>query len=190
MGDSMNSRFSPFIVNDLVNFAKDTLPWMRAQGLEKTDEELIEIMIKLKQEYPENSLLKFRELHTVSKLDPKKSKEGKLPLNSPALHPEFCNPLVLVAEMSREKKYEPLNWLDEDSTVTLSYLDGAIMRHLQKAMMGFNKNTEEKTLEGNPTKNQPYHYACVAYNALMACMLLDQKGDKIDDHLFKDGRKK
>lgn len=122
-------------------------------------------------------------------LDPKKSKEGKLSVCSPAYHPEFHYPLFDVAEMSVEKGYKPLNWLDADTRVTASYLIAAAQRHLDKIKMGVDINTEERALNGEATKFTPYHAAQVAYNMLMYCML-HQKGTLKDDRLFKDGERK
>lgn len=122
-------------------------------------------------------------------LDPKQSKKNKLRVCSKALHPEFSNPLIDVAEMSLEKGYEPLNWLDPKNHVTTTYLIEAAQRHLDQIKMGIDINTEEKTLSGEYTKNQPYHAAQVAYNCLMLCRQM-LEGVEIDDRLFKDGVRK
>lgn len=121
-------------------------------------------------------------------LDPKKSKEGKLKLCSKALHPEFSYPLVDVAEMSIEKQYEPLNYLDKDTSVTITYLIEAAQRHLDQLKLGIDINDQEKTLDGKPTKTQPHHAAQVAYNMLML-VLQQKKGIDKDDRLFYMGER-
>lgn len=125
-------------------------------------------------------------LNTKEWLDPKKSKKGKLKVCSKALHPEFSNPLIEVAELSLEKGYKPLNWLDTNNKVTVMYLIEAAQRHLDKVKMGIDLNTEEKKLDGSQTINQPLHAAQVAFNMLMLCRQM-QEGVEIDDRLFKDG---
>lgn len=122
-------------------------------------------------------------------LDPKTSKKGKLAVCSKALHPEFSYPLITVAEMSIEKGYKPLNWLDPKNEVTVTYLIEAAQRHLDKVKLGIDVNNDEKTLEGKATKNQPYHAAQVAYNMLMLVTQL-QNGVEIDDRLFVEGKLK
>lgn len=124
-------------------------------------------------------------------LDPEKSKAGKINLCSKALHPQFSYPLVQVSEMSIEKGYEPLNWLQPGHKVTMTYLIGAAQRHLDKVKLGIDINTEEKKLDGTDVSllNQPYHAAQVAYNMLMLVrQILD--GVAIDDRLFKNGELK
>lgn len=123
-------------------------------------------------------------------LDPKTSKKGKLNLASPALHPEMISLLAAVAEMSVEKGYKPLNWLDKDSPVTVMYCLNASDRHKQKVKLGIDYNTEEKKLDGTPVSQQVMHLAQSAYNDLMAALLLLKKGDKADDRAFKDGELK
>jgi len=123
------------------------------------------------------------------RLDPMQSKKGKLPLASSALHPKFLELLAEVAEMSIEKGYRPLNWVLEDSPVTLMYCLNAAERHANKVKRGFDINSEEKTLQGLPTTNTPLHMAQVAYNYLMAAVLLLEHPDK-DDRVFKDGQLK
>lgn len=123
-------------------------------------------------------------------LDPSKSKDGKVKLCHPALHPDFTDPLIAVAEVSEEKGYEPLNWLDENSPVTVMYCLNAAQRHLKKVLKGIDINTEEKKLDGTPCKTQPSELACAAYNLLMADMLLKEKGSKVDDRMFSNGRRK
>lgn len=122
-------------------------------------------------------------------LDPKKSKEGKLKLASNALHPEFITLLAEVAEMSVEKGYTPLNWLEKDSPVSVTYCLNAAERHRQQAKLGIDRNTEEKTLDGDPTKLQPMHLAQSAYNDLMAALLI-LKRPEADDRVFRDGELK
>lgn len=122
-------------------------------------------------------------------LDPKKSKKDKLRVCSKALHPEFSYPLIEVAELSLEKGYKPLNWLDKDSKVTVTYLVEAAQRHLDKIKMGIDINTEERALDGAPATNQPWHAAQVAYNMLMLCRQMEE-GVEIDDRLYKDGVRK
>lgn len=51
-------------------------------------------------------------------LDPAVSKEGKLNLVSKALHPKFEKMLAIVAALSEEKGYAPLNWLDRSEEHT------------------------------------------------------------------------
>lgn len=129
-------------------------------------------------------------INKAAKLDPATSKKGKLKLASPALHPEMISLLAEVAELSIEKGYEPLNWLKEDSAVTVSYCLNAGDRHRQKAKLGFDRNTEEKHLDGTPTEIQPLHLAQSAYNDLMAALLILKKGNKADDRMFKNGELK
>lgn len=123
-------------------------------------------------------------------LNPKDSKTGKVRVCHPAIHPDFADPLIATAEVSAEKGYKPLNWLDDDSPVTVMYCMEAAQRHFKKALKGIDVNTEEKKLDGTPCKAQPLHLAQAAYNLLMACMLLEVKGDKVDDRLFKNGKRK
>ena len=123
-------------------------------------------------------------------VNPKDSKKGKQNICNPALHPEFSDPLIVVADMSIEKGYNPLNWLDETSPVTVSYCIAASLRHIKKFQMGFTINNEETTIDGIPTKSQPSHLACAAYNLLMADRILKEKGDTADDRLFKEGKRK
>jgi len=121
-------------------------------------------------------------------LDPKTSKKGKLKVCSKAIHPEFNYPQVDVAEMSIEKGYAPLNWLDPSNKVTTMYLIEAAQRHLDKVKMGVDDNTEERKLDGTPTRTVK-HAAQVAYN--MHMLLLQQKlGVDIDDRMFKNGKVK
>lgn len=117
------------------------------------------------------------------------SKKHKQKVSSPALHPEFTLPLVDVAELSMEKGYTPLNWLQLGHQVTITQLLDAAQRHLNKVRLGIDINREEKTLDGNPTKTQCLHAAQVAYNMLMICMQ-QLKGYQIDDRMFKDGESK
>lgn len=135
-----------------------------------------------------NEAIMSKELGRMS-LDPKKSKEGKLKLCSPALHPRFSDPLVAVSEMSIEKGYAPLNYLDKDSSVTLTYLLAAAKRHIQKVELGIDINTEEVRQDGTACYNQPEELACAAYNLLMASLLLKTRPEA-DDRLFKDGVRK
>ncbi len=94
-----------------------------------------------------------------------------------------------MAELSTEKGYEPFNWLNKDNKVTMMYLIEAAQRHLDKLKMGIDINTEEKMLDGTPTKTQPMHGAQVAYNMLM--LLRQQKeGIAIDNRMFKNGKLK
>lgn len=125
----------------------------------------------------------------ISVLNPETSKQGKKALCSQALHPELCDPLIDVSEMSIEKGYTPLNYLDKDSKVTVTYCLAAAKRHLQKAEMGIDLNTEELGLDGLPTKIKCQHLAQVAYNALMALMILKERPEA-DDRLFKVGIRK
>lgn len=127
--------------------------------------------------------------YAKTKLDPKKSKEGKLKLASSALHPEMITLLAQVAELSVEKGYEPLNWIKDESEVTVMYCLNASERHKQKAKLGIDINDEEKTLDGEPTKIQPLHLAQSAYNDLMAALLILHKSSA-DDRMFKDGKLK
>lgn len=122
-------------------------------------------------------------------LDPTTSKIGKLALASHALHPYFLTLLAEVAEMSVEKGYEPLNWLKNDSPVTVMYCLNAAERHQQKAKLGIDYNTEEKTLNGDSTNMKPFHLACAAYNNLMAALII-LKNPKKDDRIFKNGELK
>lgn len=117
-------------------------------------------------------------------LDPKKSKEGKLRVCSQALHPEFSYPLIDVAEMSIEKGYAPLNWVNFE-TVTAIYLIEACQRHLDRVKMGIDVNDQEEKQDGTPCR-EVLHMAQVAYNALMYCQKYLNKTLK-DDRLFKDG---
>ncbi len=122
----------------------------------------------------------------MKNLDPKSSKQGKIKVCSKALHPEFSYPLIDIAEMSIEKGYEPLNWLDPKNGVTALYLIEAAQRHLDKVKLGIDINTEEKKLDGTATSIQPYHAAQVAYNMLMLVLQI-KKGVVIDDRVFKQG---
>lgn len=122
-------------------------------------------------------------------LNPTLSKKGKLALASPALHPLFLQLLAEVAVMSEEKGYEPLNYLRDDSPVTISYLLNAAERHKQKVKLGIDINNEERKMDGTPTSITPMHLACSAYNDLMAAVLL-LKRPAADDRLFKDGELK
>jgi hypothetical protein len=137
----------------------------------------------------ERMVEEFDHLRKPLSLDPKTSKEGKLKVCSKALHPEFSYPLIAVAEMSIEKGYKPLNWLDKNNKVTMMYLIEAAQRHLDQVKLGIDINTEEKTLDGQPTKNQPFHAAQVAYNMLMLVRQM-QEGVAIDDRHFQNGELK
>lgn len=138
-------------------------------------------MVALKEDYANFSL--------SNTLDPNKSKKDKFPVCSTALHPEFSYPLVAVAELSIEKGYKPLNWLDKNNNVTVNYLISAAQRHLDLVKLGVDINDQETTLDGKPTKNKPFHAAQVAFNMLMLCLQI-QKQVEINDRLFKDGRLK
>lgn len=123
------------------------------------------------------------------KLDPKTSKEGKLKVCSKALHPKLSYPLIAVAELSLEKGYEPLNWLNPENKVTALYLIEAAQRHLDQVKLGIDLNTQERRLDGYYCTNKPYHAAQVAYNMLMLVRQIEE-GVLIDDRLFKDGELK
>lgn len=124
---------------------------------------------------------------SLSGLNPKKSKEGKLRLCSKALHPEFSYPLINVAEMSIEKGYKPLNWLVRNSPATnASYTIEAAQRHLDKVKLGVDFNTEETKQDGSKIDLEIEHAAQVAYNMLMFC-LIKKKGILNDDRLFRNG---
>lgn len=125
----------------------------------------------------------------MSNLDPKKSKEGKLALASTALHPKMLTLLAEVAELSVEKGYPPLNWIQEGSPVTVMYCLNAGERHSQKAKLGIDYNDEERDMNGNPCKTKPMHLAQDAYNKLMAAILLLERPEA-DDRVWKDGELK
>lgn len=130
----------------------------------------------------------IKQEQNTQKLDPKTSKQGKLKVCSHALHPEFSYPLVDVAEMSLERGYAPLNWLNKDNKVTALYLIEAAQRHLDKIKLGIDDNNEEKKLDGSSTRVVK-HAAQVAYNMLMLLMQQD-KGVLIDDRIFTNGELK
>lgn len=119
-------------------------------------------------------------------LDPKISKKDKLKVCSKALHPMFSYPFISVAELSLEKGYKPLNWLEKDSPVTVMYCISAAQRHLDIAKIGIDINREERKIDGSLCENKPLHLAQAAYNLLMACHILNIFPEK-DDRLFKDG---
>lgn len=120
----------------------------------------------------------------MTKLDPKKSKLGKLNLASKALHPRFEEMLAEVAEMSIEKGYEPLNWLDPQNEVTVLKLVSAAKRHEKKFLKGININDEEVTLDGYFCTFKPSHLACAAYSLLMAAVLVEEGIKELDDRVL------
>lgn len=119
-------------------------------------------------------------------LDPVEAKKGKFPVCSRAYHPELHYPLIIVAEMSLEKGYSPLNWLPQESPVTSMYLINAAQRHLDKVKLGIDLNQEETKMDGTKIEGEIYHAAQAAYNLLMLCMK-HKKNTLIDDRMFKDG---
>lgn len=120
----------------------------------------------------------------MTKLDPKKSKLGKLNLASKALHPRFEEMLAEVAEMSIEKGYEPLNWLDSQNEVTVLKLVSAAKRHEKKFLKGIDTNDEEVTLDGKACTFKPSHLACAAYSLLMAAVLVEEGIKGLDDRVL------
>ncbi len=122
-------------------------------------------------------------------LDPTQSKKGKLALASTALHPKFQELLAEVAELSVEKGYKPLNWIEKDSRVSVMYCLNAAERHAHKVKMGIDRNTEEYRLDGKRCLTTPLHMAQVAYNYLMAAMILLEHPER-DDRAFQEGELK
>src|SRR4051812_8269348 len=110
--------------------------------------------------YNEEEYFSAQPTHKKDVLDPKTSKFGKLEVCSKALHPEFTNPLIDVAEMSIEKGYEPMNWLKPGHEVSLSSLLAAAQRHLNMVKMGIDKNDFELKIDGTPCRTVLHAAQC------------------------------
>ena len=128
----------------------------------------------------------------IKYIDSVTSKDNKEKVSSPALHPLFTRTLVTVAELSVEKGYEPLNWLNPDNKVTVIKLLDAAQRHMDLVRMGYDVNDKEVKLDGTPCKTKPTHSAQVSYNTLMVDMILKdpELAAKLDDRIFKNGKLK
>lgn len=118
----------------------------------------------------------------MPKLDPNKSKEGKLPLAQ--VHPQFIESLSGVSQISAAKGYELLNWVRQDvKCYFVSYLTSAAMRHINKFLNGEDYNIEVDQ-EGNEIDLGVLHVECAAYNLLMVATLFRNSRKDLDDRLL------
>lgn len=119
-----------------------------------------------------------------NKLNPKDSKKGKPDLASVALHPDFDELLAQVAEVSVEKGYEPLNWLEPNNEVTVTKLISAARRHENMFRSGHDYNQETK-LGGERCSITAQHLAHAAYSLLMAAVIIKKGITELDDRKTK-----
>lgn len=129
--------------------------------------------------------LKSETMSSKKQLDPATSKVGKEIVSSIALHPNFMKELAKVAEVSYKKGYSPFNWIQKDSPCRVSTFLAAAKRHIIKAELGYNVNSE-KTLEGEDIPITANHLSYAAYNLLMAVQLINHLPEH-DDRLFLNG---
>lgn len=122
-------------------------------------------------------------------LDPRTSKLGKLNLASPALHPDFEEALARVSQVSIEKGYDPLNWLDPKNSVTVLNLIGAAKRHIRSSVLGYNNNQESRQ-DGTKCPTTANHLEHAAYGLLMASVIIRSGLLSLDDRLFIEGELK
>ena len=119
----------------------------------------------------------------TASIDPNTSKEGKLRLAE--VHPEFIKILAGVSEVSKEKGYEPLNWIQKDvKCYFVSYLVSAALRHINYFLEGEDFNQEKKQ-DGTDVSTRLEHLAHAAYGLLMAVTLQRLGRTDLDDRKLK-----
>lgn len=121
---------------------------------------------------------------SMAKLDPNKSKKGKLPFAE--VHPQFEESLARVSEISKLKGYEPLNWVRmETKCHFVSYLVSATRRHLNAFLRGEDYNIEKGENGEDIAEPNVLHVECAAYNLLMLATLFRQGRIDLDDRKLK-----
>lgn len=122
---------------------------------------------------------------TEKKINPNTTKKGKLPVAESIW---ALDHIARVAEQSKAKGYEPMNWVKpETKCYFVGYLVSAALRHVTKFILKEDYNVEKKE-DGTEVKTEfdVLHLENAAYNLLMAAHLFRQGRTDLDDRNYPE----